>query len=118
MPEACKKAMSEITGPILAITFVLLSVFVPVAFIPGISGLLFRQFAVAVSVSVLIFYVLWGNQLPFDRGSLYPLHNLVAFGLPLAVLWLQLRQPGAASEPVYAARKRGVRSAEYGMTRT
>jgi HAE1 family hydrophobic/amphiphilic exporter-1 len=46
--------MSEITGPILAITFVLLSVFVPVAFIPGISGQLFRQFAVAVSVSMLI----------------------------------------------------------------
>ena len=46
--------MEEITGPILAITFVLLSVFVPVAFIPGISGQLFRQFAVAVSVSMLI----------------------------------------------------------------
>ena len=46
--------MAEITGPILAITFVLLSVFVPVAFIPGISGQLFRQFAVAVSVSMLI----------------------------------------------------------------
>ncbi|HXW28132.1 MAG TPA: efflux RND transporter permease subunit, partial [Xanthobacteraceae bacterium] len=54
VPEACKKAMTEITGPILAITFVLLSVFVPVAFIPGISGQLFRQFAVAVSVSMLI----------------------------------------------------------------
>jgi hydrophobic/amphiphilic exporter-1 (mainly G- bacteria), HAE1 family len=54
VPEACKKAMNEITGPILAITFVLLSVFVPVAFIPGISGLLFRQFAVAVSVAMLI----------------------------------------------------------------
>jgi HAE1 family hydrophobic/amphiphilic exporter-1 len=54
IPDACKKAMSEITGPILAITFVLLSVFVPVAFIPGISGQLFRQFAVAVSVSMLI----------------------------------------------------------------
>ena len=54
VPEACKKAMSEITGPILAITLVLLSVFVPVAFIPGISGQLFRQFAVAVSVSMLI----------------------------------------------------------------
>ncbi|HTE75150.1 MAG TPA: multidrug efflux RND transporter permease subunit [Xanthobacteraceae bacterium] len=54
IPNACKKAMSEITGPILAITFVLLSVFVPVAFIPGISGQLFRQFAVAVSVSMLI----------------------------------------------------------------
>src|SRR5262249_30705261 len=54
VPEACKKAMAEITGPILAITLVLLSVFVPVAFIPGISGQLFRQFAVAVSVSMVI----------------------------------------------------------------
>jgi multidrug efflux pump len=54
VPEACKKAMDEITGPILAITLVLLSVFVPVAFIPGISGQLFRQFAVAVSVAMLI----------------------------------------------------------------
>jgi HAE1 family hydrophobic/amphiphilic exporter-1 len=54
VPQACKKAMEEITGPIIAITLVLLSVFVPVAFIPGISGQLFRQFAVAVSVSMLI----------------------------------------------------------------
>jgi len=54
VPEACKRAMAEITGPILAITLVLLSVFVPVAFIPGISGQLFRQFAVVVSVSMLI----------------------------------------------------------------
>src|SRR5262249_37554889 len=54
VPDACKKAMAEITGPILAITLVLLSVFVPVAFIPGISGQLFRQFAVAVSISMLI----------------------------------------------------------------
>jgi HAE1 family hydrophobic/amphiphilic exporter-1 len=51
---AAKKAMAEITGPIIAITLVLLSVFVPVAFIPGISGQLFRQFAVAVSTSMLI----------------------------------------------------------------
>ena len=54
IPDACKKAMAEITGPIIAITLVLLSVFVPVAFIPGISGQLFRQFAVAVSVAMLI----------------------------------------------------------------
>jgi hydrophobic/amphiphilic exporter-1 (mainly G- bacteria), HAE1 family len=54
VPEATKKAMSEITAPIIAITLVLLSVFVPVAFIPGISGQLFRQFAIAVSVSMLI----------------------------------------------------------------
>ncbi|MGF1611818.1 MAG: efflux RND transporter permease subunit [Kiloniellales bacterium] len=52
--EATRKAMGEITAPIIAITLVLLSVFVPVAFIPGISGELFRQFAVAVSVSMVI----------------------------------------------------------------
>ena len=54
IPDATKKAMAEITAPIIAITLVLLSVFVPVAFIPGLSGQLFRQFAVAVSVSMLI----------------------------------------------------------------
>ena len=52
--EAAKKAMSEITAPIIAITLVLLSVFVPVAFLPGISGQLYRQFAVAVSVSMVL----------------------------------------------------------------
>ena len=51
---ATKKAMAEITGPIIAITLVLLSVFVPVAFIPGVSGQLFRQFAVAVSTAMVI----------------------------------------------------------------
>ncbi len=52
--EATKEAMRQITAPIIAITLVLLSVFVPIAFIPGISGQLFRQFAVTISVSVLI----------------------------------------------------------------
>jgi hydrophobe/amphiphile efflux-1 (HAE1) family protein len=52
--EATKKAMTEITAPIIAITLVLLSVFVPVAFIPGVSGTLFRQFAVTISVAMLI----------------------------------------------------------------
>jgi multidrug efflux pump len=54
LAEAMRRAMGHITGPIVAITLVLLSVFVPVAFIPGISGELFRQFAVAVSVSMVI----------------------------------------------------------------
>jgi hydrophobe/amphiphile efflux-1 (HAE1) family protein len=52
--EATKRAMGEITAPIIAITLVLLSVFVPVAFIPGISGELFRQFAVTVAVSMFL----------------------------------------------------------------
>jgi len=52
--EAAKKAMGQITGPILAITLVLLSVFLPVAFIPGITGQLFQQFAVVTAASMLI----------------------------------------------------------------
>ncbi len=52
--QAAKMAMGQITAPIIAITLVLLSVFVPVAFIPGISGQLYQQFAVAVSVSMVI----------------------------------------------------------------
>jgi len=52
--EATKLAMREITAPIIAITLVLLSVFVPVAFIPGIAGELFRQFAVTVVVAMVL----------------------------------------------------------------
>ncbi|MDR1545592.1 MAG: multidrug efflux RND transporter permease subunit [Deltaproteobacteria bacterium] len=52
--EASVKAMQQITGAIVAITLVLLSVFVPVAFIPGLSGKLYQQFAVTISVSMLI----------------------------------------------------------------
>ncbi|MBL0898728.1 MAG: efflux RND transporter permease subunit [Reyranella sp.] len=52
--EATEKAMNQVTGPIIAITLVLLSVFIPTAFIPGISGQLYSQFAVAVSVSMVI----------------------------------------------------------------
>ena len=52
--EATEKAMTQVTGPIIAITLVLLSVFVPTAFIPGITGQLYKQFAVAVSVSMVI----------------------------------------------------------------
>ncbi|MBB5692966.1 efflux RND transporter permease subunit [Muricoccus pecuniae] len=52
--DATKKAMSEITAPIIAITLVLLSVFVPIAFIPGLSGELFRQFAVTISAAMVI----------------------------------------------------------------
>ena len=52
--EAARLAMGEITAPIIAITLVLMSVFVPVAFIPGISGELFKQFAVVVTVSMII----------------------------------------------------------------
>src|ERR1700753_271074 len=52
--DATKKAMAQITAPIIAISLVLLSMFVPIAFIPGISGTLFRQFAVTISAAMVI----------------------------------------------------------------
>ena len=52
--QATKQAMREITGPIIAITLVLLSVFVPLGFIPGLSGQLFRQFSVTISCAMVI----------------------------------------------------------------
>jgi HAE1 family hydrophobic/amphiphilic exporter-1 len=51
MPAALK-AMSEVTGPIIATTAVLMAVFIPVAFIPGVSGRLYNQFALTVAISV------------------------------------------------------------------
>ena len=52
--DATIKAMDEVTGPILAITLVLCSVFLPCAFIPGISGQFFRQFALTIAASMII----------------------------------------------------------------
>ena len=52
--EATKMAMQEITGPIISTTLVLMAVFVPVTFIPGISGALYRQFAMTIAFAVFI----------------------------------------------------------------
>ncbi|TGP13711.1 multidrug efflux RND transporter permease subunit [Mesorhizobium sp. M2D.F.Ca.ET.233.01.1.1] len=49
---ATRAAMAEVTGPIIATTAVLMAVFVPVAFIPGVSGRLYNQFALTVAISV------------------------------------------------------------------
>ena len=51
--EAARRAMSEVTGPVIATTLVLLAVFVPTAFMSGIMGILFQQFAVTISVATL-----------------------------------------------------------------
>jgi len=53
-PEAAKAAMGEVTGPIIATTAVLMAVFVPVAFLPGITGQLYRQFALTIAISVAL----------------------------------------------------------------
>nr|WP_321258230.1 multidrug efflux RND transporter permease subunit [uncultured Pseudodesulfovibrio sp.] len=52
--EATKKAMTMVTGPVIASTLVLIAVFIPVAFMGGITGQLYKQFALTLSVSVFI----------------------------------------------------------------
>ena len=52
--EAARKAMDEVTGPVIAVALVLCAVFVPAAFLGGISGQFFRQFAVTIAVSTVI----------------------------------------------------------------
>ncbi|HEY4367583.1 MAG TPA: multidrug efflux RND transporter permease subunit [Steroidobacteraceae bacterium] len=53
-PEATVKAMEEVTRPVIAIVLVLTAVFLPVAFLGGLVGEMYRQFAVTISVSVII----------------------------------------------------------------
>lgn len=52
--EATERAMEEVGGPVVAIAIILAAVFIPTAFIPGITGRLYQQFAVTIAISVLI----------------------------------------------------------------
>src|ERR1700719_4915546 len=52
--DAALKAMQEISGPVIGIALVLSAVFIPTAFIPGITGRLYQQFAVTIAISVII----------------------------------------------------------------
>ncbi len=52
--EATEKAMDEVSGPVMAIALVLCAVFVPVAFMGGMTGVMYKQFAITLAVSVLL----------------------------------------------------------------
>ncbi|HEY4259705.1 MAG TPA: efflux RND transporter permease subunit, partial [Schlesneria sp.] len=52
--EAARKAMDEVTGPVIAVALVLIAVFIPCMFLGGITGQFFRQFAVTIAVSTVI----------------------------------------------------------------
>ena len=52
--EATRKAMEEVSGPIIAIALVLCAVFVPTAFISGLTGQFYRQFALTIAISTVI----------------------------------------------------------------
>ena len=52
--DAAIKAMNELTGPVLGITLVLTAVFLPASFLPGITGQMFRQFALVIAATAII----------------------------------------------------------------
>jgi hydrophobe/amphiphile efflux-1 (HAE1) family protein len=52
--DAAREAMAEVTGPVIATALVLMAVFIPIAFLPGITGQLYRQFALTIAVSVAL----------------------------------------------------------------
>src|SRR3979409_1907436 len=52
--EATPNAMAEVSAPVVAIAFILAAVFIPVAFLGGISGEIYKQFALTIAVSVLL----------------------------------------------------------------
>ena len=79
--EATRLAMREITGPIVSTTLVLLAVFLPTTFLPGLSGQLYRQFGIALSVSMV-------------------LSSIVALTLTPALTAAMLRPPSAAWGPL------------------
>ena len=87
-PVASRLAMDQVTGAIVASTLVLAAVFVPVAFLPGITGELYRQFAVTITASFLI-------------------SGMVSLTLTPALCGLLLRPPGRPWRPL-AAFNRGL----------
>src|ERR1700678_2047979 len=78
--DAALKAMEEISGPVIGIALVLSAVFIPTAFIPGITGRLYQQFAVTIAISVIIS--------AFNALSLSP---------ALAALLLRPKEPSAGA---------------------
>jgi len=97
--DAAIKAMQQVTGPIIATTLVLLAVFVPIILVKGITGLLYRQFALTLSVAVVF-------------------SSINALTLSPALCALLLRPAGAKHGAAFRWFDRLVRSATSGYTNT
>ena len=82
---ATRQAMREVTGPVIATTLVLLAVFVPVSFMPGLTGALYTQFSVTLCVAVV-------------------LSSVTALTLSPALCALLLKSPAAGARPVRISR--------------
>jgi hydrophobic/amphiphilic exporter-1 (mainly G- bacteria), HAE1 family len=107
--DAAIKAMDELLGPILGITLVLMAVFIPAAFLPGLSGQMYRQFALVIAATALISAInamtlkptqcaLWLRPVtpPEQRNFLYRGFNRVYNALEHAYAGLIRRMVGHA----------------------
>jgi HAE1 family hydrophobic/amphiphilic exporter-1 len=68
--EAAVKAMTELIGPIVGITLVLMSVFIPAAFLPGLTGRMFAQFALVIAATALLSAIMAATLSPTQCGFL------------------------------------------------
>jgi hydrophobic/amphiphilic exporter-1 (mainly G- bacteria), HAE1 family len=82
--QAAIQAMTELLGPIIGITLVLMAVFVPAAFLPGLTGRIFAQFALVIAATALISAI-----------------NAVTLKPTQCALWLRPHRPGGTRNPIY-----------------
>ena len=98
--DAAIKAMSELTGPVIGITLVLTAVFVPAAFMPGITGQLFRQFALVIAATAIISAI-----------------NAVTLKPAQCALYLRPKKEGSRPNAFYRAFNKGYGAVERGYVR-
>ncbi len=98
--EAAIKGMAEITGPVIATTLVLVAVFVPTAFLPGISGQLYRQFALTIATATVFSSI-----------------NALTMSPAMCALLLRPREPGKKQNIFFRAFNRGYDWSERGYAR-
>src|SRR5208282_1507113 len=95
-----EKAMDELIGPVIGITLVLMSVFIPAAFLPGLTGQMYRQFALVIAATALISAV-----------------NAMTLKPTQCALWLRPVKPEAERNLFFRTFNRFYNAAEGGYTR-
>ncbi|HEY6517999.1 MAG TPA: efflux RND transporter permease subunit [Roseiarcus sp.] len=98
--EAAIKAMEDLTGPVIGITLVLMSVFLPAAFLPGLTGQLYRQFALVIAATALISAI-----------------NAMTLKPTQSALWLRPPKPPAQRNFFYRGFNKVYDAAEHGYVR-
>ncbi len=107
--EAAFKAMTEVTGPVIAIVLVLVAVFLPVAFFGGLAGELYRQFAITIAISVFLSGVVALTLTPALCAILLRPEHIAPHGLLGKFdAWFQRRTDGFGTKVDYLIRHKAL----------